>query len=128
MTPANAQKVLAGTLLIVDVGRSTVTDGLGNVEITLPFYLGDSDPAKLTAYHIYQGEVKEMNNCVYKNGYVTFTTDHFSTFLICEGLTMPADRDWFAAIITICVGLAVILIMTAAVMRDKTQKKVKAKA
>lgn len=43
LTDEQKTMALSGTIVIADIGNSTVTDNLGNVEITLPFSIGTMD-------------------------------------------------------------------------------------
>lgn len=122
MSDADKAKAAAGRIVTVDVGKSTATDKLGETKITIPFDIGTLDPNKLTAYFIDGDSLEKVSAATYSDGYVTFTTTHFSSFLICEELDNPPTHsklNMAIIIIAIAVILAVILIMTAVVMRDK---------
>ena len=59
------------------------TFGNGKVTVTLPYTLeSGKDADKLMIYYIADGRVAEEIQCLYNDGYVTFVTDHFSTYAI----------------------------------------------
>ncbi len=59
------------------------TFGNGQVTVTVPYTLEDGkDPGKLKIYYIADGRVAEEKECLYSEGYVTFVTNHFSTYAV----------------------------------------------
>lgn len=99
----------------VFTGESETTDNLGPTKITIPFELGDMDSNKLVAYFLNKETqtFDKVSQATYENGQVTFTTTHFSTFLICEEFdSSPGSKDSNA----LALGIAVAIIIIAALM------------
>jgi|GEM_PF-1779457 len=96
------------------------TFGNGKVTVTLPYQLDSGEDAdKLTIYYIADGRVAEEIPCLYNDGYVTFVTDHFSTYAIMY--LDPSDGGGSASPILLAVIgiIAAIAAIAAVVIRKK---------
>lgn len=125
LTEEQKAKALAGTVVMVDVGTSTVTDSLGNVEITVPFHLGDQDQNKLKAYFINGDKLELVSSVTYSDGKATFTTTHFSEFLICEEISKaPSEKgsNLAVALIASAAIIAFVLLLTWMLFRNKKKE------
>lgn len=105
----NKTKVMSGIVISVDTGRSVNTSDLGNVSISVSVDIED-DAAQYSVYHL-KGSIMAYNGlCTYSDGYLTFTVNHFSDFLICENLDYaPSEYTVYVLailLVVIAVGLA----------------------
>ena len=87
--------------------------GNGNVSVSLRYDLMDGKDSKnLVIYHIVDGKVNEEISCSYEGGYVTFNTNHFSTFAVMY--IEPDAEDSGSSMTYVIVGAIVAVIAIAA--------------
>ncbi len=93
------QKAIAGDdtvfTLTAMAGSEYITNFDGSVTVTVPYTLKDGESAAdVTVYHLdSEGKLTKLS-ATYANGMVTFTTTHFSEFLIrAVGTDTDADSD-----------------------------------
>lgn len=88
-----AQQEKAGdspvTLLAITIGDTYIGNFEGLVTVTLPYTpsenLNADDYGLITVFHIdEEANVKEMSEAAYKDGEISFATNHFSLFFISE--------------------------------------------
>jgi len=81
---SQAVKDIVGDNPVYDLSFGNNTDfGNGKVTVTVPYTLAAGKTAdNLTIYYIAFGHVYEEIPCTYSDGYVTFTTNHFSTYAV----------------------------------------------
>lgn len=116
MSDDDKARAESGRIVVVTTGSSTKTDKLGEVTITVPFSIESMDKNKLNNYFLNGDGVDDMGNVTYKDGYVTLTTDHFSSFLICEKLSdppTPSSESSSVLIIAVVVAVVIIAILLA---------------
>ena len=72
------------TVYNLTLNNGAITNFDGSVTVKLPYTLADGeDPASITIWYITEeGELIAITNAVYNEGYVTFTTDHFSYYTV----------------------------------------------
>lgn len=113
----NADKVLNGILVSVYTGNSVNTSGLGDVRITIPVDIDPDVPVPaMSCYHVKTNMMIYNGLCEYRvidgQGYVTFTVNHFSEFIICEELDYAPSE---AMAYGICALLIIMAVFAAAV-------------
>ena len=60
--------------------------GNGTVTVTIPYVLAEGkDPDNLVVYYVAEDGTVEEIPCTYSEGYVTFSTDHFSVYAVMYG-------------------------------------------
>ena len=81
----------------------------GKVTVTVP-YTPKGDSSDITVYYIdSKGKAQKMENCSYDpaTGCITFTTSHFSTYVVAEEATASfmdvSLSDWFYSYVNTCV-------------------------
>ena len=67
--------------------------GNGTVTVTIPYVLAEGkDPDNLVVYYVAEDGTVEEIPCTYSEGYVTFSTDHFSVYAVMYG-EPPSDGE-----------------------------------
>lgn len=82
-----AQQAVVGDNVAVDLallcGGTAIGQFGGSVEVSLPFALAeDKDASDVTVYYVAQDGAYTACETQYADGVVTFTTDHFSTYMV----------------------------------------------
>lgn len=67
----------------------------GIVTVTVPYVLAEGkDPDNLVVYYVAEDGTVEEIPCTYSEGYVTFSTDHFSVYAVMyEGPSSDGERS-----------------------------------
>ena len=80
---ANVRDIVGDNVAYSITFGNNKTFGNGKVTVTLPYQLDSGkDADKLIIYYIADGHVAEEMPCLYNDGYVTFVTNHFSTYAV----------------------------------------------
>ena len=85
-----------GDSTVIDISFGANTNFGGNVKVTVPYTLkAGEDPANVTVYYLRDGGQLERMSCIYQSGAVTFTTTHFSTYILTYEVPAedPVDDD-----------------------------------
>lgn len=82
--------------------------GNGSVTFKLPYALKEGeDPNNLLVYYINEGKVSEKIPCTYSEGFITFSTNHLSTYSIGYEVPAPEEIPLMIVIIAVIVGAVV---------------------
>ena len=83
----------------------------GTATITLPYELkAGEDPSYIVVYYISDGKILERFECEYNNGYVSFVTNHFSTYAIVnEAPEASSDDDDYSMVLYIGIVIAILV-------------------
>ncbi len=85
------------------------TFGNGKVTVSVAYALDDGrDADRLIVYYIVDGKVAEEIPCLYDDGYVTFVTDHLSTYAI---MYIEPESDARFPIMYVAIGIVAVLIV-----------------
>ena len=96
LLPQKAQKYQPMSAVVtVDLQCQGATDKLDPVTVSIPFDASGMDQNKLVVVYINDknGNITELKDCVYENGMLTFTTDHFSTFAVTEKIATEPEPE-----------------------------------
>ena len=112
-------RIIADVKEIVGGNTYSITLGNGNVTVTVPYQLeSGKDADKLMIYYITDGRVAEEIPCLYNDGYVTFVTDHLSTYAIMY--IGPAEQDFPIMYVAIG-GIAILALAGGTVSHQRAQ-------
>ena len=118
LTEEQSQKVGDAALfkLSATADDKIVSKFNGKITVTLPYELSEGKTAgDVAVYYINdEGEFAQIGDCSYADGYVTFTTDHFSYWAVTDSRIVEDESEMGVVVI---VALIFVVLLAVVIMR-----------